>query len=339
MDEPLSRFQAPAGLGQDATLEEFWPLFEARCEAKGLANATLSDYRKQWRLRIRPAFGDARVADVRFSHVQAWLYGMTPNTAHHAARTLKRMLSVAVDLEVIPSNPLMGRRLDFPVARSAPGVDGPPSMPWGAREVSLCMERLRGERVEPLWLVLAGGGLRTEEGLALWWEDVGFRYVAGSLVADIAVWKAWTEADGLKRTKNASSTRVVPIPAPFSERLAELARQGPRVRLWDAYGRYASREWRRLFLPGARLSALPYAPLSSMRSVHETLMQEAGVLDTVNARIHGRTNVQTGYAHYLRPSVALDEAAITMGILVNMQRDGFNSYEKTLGVQKSLPPK
>lgn len=29
----------------------------------------------------------------------------------------------------------------------------------------------------------------------------------------------------------------------------------------------------------------------------------------MNASLHGRTNVQTGYMHYLRPSKAVDDAA------------------------------
>lgn len=42
-------------------------------------------------------------------------------------------------------------------------------------------------------------------------------------------------------------------------------------------------------------------------------MQKSGTLDTLNAAMHGRTNVQTGYKHYLRPNRAMDEAAENMG--------------------------
>lgn len=61
---------------------------------------------------------------------------------------------------------------------------------------------------------------------------------------------------------------------------------------------------------------MPYSRLKDMRSAHETIVQDAGTLDTVNARLHGRSNVQTGYRHYLRPSAALDRAASEMGRMV-----------------------
>lgn len=61
------------------------------------------------------------------------------------------------------------------------------------------------------------------------------------------------------------------------------------------------------------MRGLPKLHLCNLRAVHETLMQEAGVLDTLNARMHGRTNVLTGYRHYLRPDAAMDAAAVECG--------------------------
>jgi hypothetical protein len=64
-------------------------------------------------------------------------------------------------------------------------------------------------------------------------------------------------------------------------------------------------------------TGVPYVPLNRMRATHETLAQLGGVADTLNAAIHGRSNVQTGYRHYLVPgSPALSGAAETVGGIV-----------------------
>ena len=48
-----------------------------------------------------------------------------------------------------------------------------------------------------------------------------------------------------------------------------------------------------------RLVGLPYVPLNRMRATHETYMQQAGVLDSVNAAAHGHSE-KVSYRHYQR---------------------------------------
>ncbi|MBR2683856.1 MAG: hypothetical protein IKE22_11400, partial [Atopobiaceae bacterium] len=56
---------------------------------------------------------------------------------------------------------------------------------------------------------------------------------------------------------------------------------------------------RRLWGEGRPLAGLPYLPLSRMRATHETMMQAAGVPDSVNAAAHGHS-VAVAYGHYMR---------------------------------------
>ena len=49
-----------------------------------------------------------------------------------------------------------------------------------------------------------------------------------------------------------------------------------------------------------RLAGFPFVPLNRMRATHETYMQQAGVLDSVNAAAHGHSEV-VSYRHYQRP--------------------------------------
>lgn len=305
-------------LGKRGTLEDFWPAFVRRCEAKGVTSATLSDYEKQWRLRIEPRFGGYRWSQLRFGEIQDWALGMTHSQAEHSVRTLRRMINVAVDYELIDRNPLDHRRIDYPLARKSQKDCN--YVIWGVHHVAEAMRRLEGARIEPLWLVLVGGGLRPEEGLGLWWELLSFDEVltmdGPGLMAHATITQTWTEEDGLHETKNGFSKRLAPIAEPFSSRLYELALEGPRVPLWPLYPGTARKEWPAMFEPGGPLNGMPYSRLKDMRSAHETIVQDAGTLDTVNARLHGRSNVQTGYRHYLRPSAALDRAAADMGRMV-----------------------
>lgn len=305
-------------LGKRGTLEDFWPAFVRRCEAKGVTRATISDYEKQWRLRIAPRFGCYRWSQLRFGEIQDWALGMTHSQAEHSVRTLRRMINVAVDYELIDRNPLDHRRIDYPLARKSRQTCD--HVVWGAHHVAEAMRRLEGARIEPLWLALVGGGLRPEEGLGLWWELFSFDEVltmdGPGLMAHATIIQTWTEDDGLHDTKNGFSRRLAPIAEPFSSRLHELALEGPRVPLWPLYPGSARKEWSAMFEPGGPLHGMPYSRLKDMRSAHETIVQDAGTLDTVNARLHGRSNVQTGYRHYLRPSAALDRAAADMGRMV-----------------------
>lgn len=313
--------EAPS-LGMRSTIADYWPVFERRLRQKGVTNATLTDYEKEWRLRIEPAFGHLRWSDLRFRDVQSWVLTLPRSSAQHAVRTLRRMMNCAVDDELVERSIFTQRRIDYPIERPDPYARGRTG--WGAAHVAEAMGRLEGHRIEPLFLALVGGGLRVEEGLALWWEDLEAMDAVGGggrgTMLHASITKAWTEADGLHGTKNEFSRRLVPIPDPFASRLMELRVEGERVPLWPLYPGRSRKEWRGLFDEGGPLEGMPRAQMKDMRSVHETIMQDAGALDTVNARLHGRSNISTGYRHYLKPSGALDDAARLMGEKVRVAR-------------------
>lgn len=308
--------QSPS-MGDPRTIADYWPYFMRRCEMKGLTKQTITGYEKEWRLRIEPRFGSCKWSELKYRDIQQWLYGMTHSQAEHCVRVLKRMINCAVDDELVERNILDHRRIDYPVDKIDPLAPRP--IMWGAEQVAECMKRLQGDKIEPLWLVLVGGGLRVEEALALWWEDITFSPITHmdgteGIIAHASITKAWTEKDGLKAPKNTFSTRIVPIPDPFASRLNEIKQDGNRITLWSQYPGRSRRCWKALFADGKPLEDLPYARLKDMRSIHETMLQDAGVLDTLNARIHGRTNVQTGYTHYLKPSAAIDNSVDALRI-------------------------
>ena len=43
---------------------------------------------------------------------------------------------------------------------------------WSAEEVAQALEKLKGDQLYPLWLVMVGCGLSRSEALAIDWEDI-----------------------------------------------------------------------------------------------------------------------------------------------------------------------
>lgn len=298
------------------TLAEYWPEFLELCELKRLTNATIRGYRKEWSNRVGPRFGNYLIQDIRFGDIQRFVLTLTRTQAKHSVALLRVMINSAIDDGYAETNPLDKRRVRYPsLSTSLPHT-------WSGAEVMQACDILHGSKIEPLYLCLIGGGLRVEESLALKWSDI----VVCDCYVSLRIDDAWTEADGTKTTKNAYSTRLVPIGEPFSARLVELRRTTAQdARIWPDYPRLASRYWSILFDPCMPLHALQPVKLKDMRSIHETLMQESGVLDTVNARLHGRTNISTGYRFYLKPNKAVSDASIQLS---NYLRDVYNAEKQ-----------
>ena len=163
-------------------------------------------------------------------------------------------------------------------------------------------------------------------------KDVRRVDVAGTPLTQIAVHHAETRLDGRKRTKAPRrSVRIITVAEPFGTRFWELASAvQPDERI---YGRSLSginRSWRSMWEPvtskhaprstaikGAMVGPdgeppVPYLPLGRMRHTNETLMQQAGVLDSLNAAMHGHSQ-KVAYEHYLHPDTT--GAAVRMGEL------------------------
>jgi integrase len=306
-------------VGDGMTLDEyFWQVF-VPVRSQDLTNATMRGYQSTYRCHISEALGGREMNDMDHVSVQLVVSACTPGTAPKVTRTLRVILRSAWDDGLIDEEP-MRHRLRLPRKQPERRVI------WGASEVADALVRLRGASLEALWLVMAGGGLRREEALALDWSDVTFRSCLGmdggeAWVASVDVSKAITDADGLKGTKTDKSTRIISIGEPFASRLHEIASDGPMCKGRHGHGRMAAssvpRAWRLLFADGHALAGMPYIELRTMRHTHETLMQRAGVADTLNAAIHGRTNVSTGYEHYLVPGEdATTEAAERLARIV-----------------------
>lgn len=312
------------------TVAAYWEHF-AETRGRRLTNATLSRYAHSMGKHVLPELGGVALRDLRHVDVQRMVYACpTRGTALQAKRSLSAVLGYAVAEGVIERNPVAGR-LELPpdVARAVGNVDVDPFAAiegncavWDAETVLRAMPRLRDLPLESCWLCMVGAGLRREEALALTWRDVRVR---GGVV-ELAVHRARTEKDGIKATKTARSVRVAAMVEPMGARLMELAGEPDELVCSASVGNISKR-WANLWKErgkncphcsrkGVMLAepAIPYLPLQRMRATHESLMQKAGVLDSVNAAAHGHSRA-VSYKHYLSGDVR--QATITLQVLLD----------------------
>jgi integrase len=131
---------------------------------------TYRGYEVHVRLHIVPELGSERLVKLTPQQVQRWINGrlaagLAPKTVHYMLGTLRTALNQAVRWGVVTRN--VAALVDPP--RRAPRVEVVP-MDFG--EVRRFLDAIRGDRLEPLYLVALALGLRQAEVLGLTWDDV-----------------------------------------------------------------------------------------------------------------------------------------------------------------------
>lgn len=312
-DTALGRLAIEMGksphVGDSMTLADYWAWYYAP-SLDGLANVTREGYEAAWRNHVAPAFGDRDMTSLSRVEVRRWLLSIeAPVARRNAMKLLRQVLNAAMDDELLESHPLQ-RPVRLPQPRSER------ARLWGAGEVVACIDHMWMDssmaRFLPPVLLMAGGGLRREEAMAAERRHCAWlTEPTGARMCLVSVEGAYTPRDGYKATKTAQSTRVVAIPDPFASMLDETMPEcGPCVwprslaRAWVPYDPDAmSRAWHGMFSCHGGTLDLPYITVNQLRAVHETMMQRAGVEDSVLSSFHGHSQINTDYKHYLSPDV------------------------------------
>lgn len=314
-------------LGAGVTLRQAWKLFE---NGKGpkLAKKTMSAYRSQMRIWLN-AMGDADISTISCADVQRTISTLTHENALHAKRALSSTLTYAVGIGLLAANPLHRHKFDIPSDEHEVDWDLDPfgaiedeRNVWGIETVMKCFGMIRGLVLEPVWLACVGAGLRVEEAMALRRVDVRRVEISGVEVTQLAIHHASTAMERRKATKTRQSVRVVSMLEPFGERYWEIAQTVSGTdEICKLSPSRQNKTWRNYFdeppeskhapkstttrgalrkLDDDDNPILPYLPLARMRNTHATLVQQAGVLDSINAAMHGHSE-QVARRHYLRP--------------------------------------
>ena len=328
-------------LGDGITLEQWWEVYRST-RGQRIAKVTLERYTTEMRGTWLKALGHKDISLITHADIQSEvIVARTRSMARERIKALSAVLTHAVRDGKLSVNPCRAAPFELPGdvgKEDLSGIDydtdpfaaieGVKNV-WDAQTVLRAMERLRGLPLETCFLAMVGAGLRREEALALRWVDV--RRVDG--VTQIAVHAANTAKDGVGITKTKKSMRIVAVSEPFGSRLWELHGSGLTM-VCDVSPKNCSRRWRKMWEPRSNSKHMPKDPathvyrgvmleepeipfihLKQMRATHETLMQAAGVSDSLNAATHGHSE-RVAYSHYMMPdSVA---AAERMGKLVGM---------------------
>ena len=348
--ELASRLGMQLELGNGITLERWWQAYKAT-RGQRIARVTLERYATEMVNTWLPALGHRDITLITHADIQSVVIRAdTRSMAKERIKALSAVLTHAVRDGKLSRNPCRDAPFELPddvgnkVDVDLDAADDPFAAiereqdVWDVGTVLLAMGRLRGLPLETCWLCMVGAGLRREEALALRWKDVRRIKVAGREVTQIAVHAANTAKDGRLTTKN-KKLRIVAMVEPFGSRLWELAGSSDEP-VCDVSPKNCSRRWANMWRPvnleskhmpkdpathvsrGVMLEEpqVPFIHLKQMRHTHETMMQAAGVSDSLNAAAHGHSE-RVAYSNYLMPSTV--EAAERTGrlFLVDGGRD------------------
>lgn len=312
-------------LGRGVTLFDVWRLYQLT-KGERLAKKTMRGYTWYMEHVWLPALGDRDVTLISREDVQEVMLSLKRDCADRSRRILSSVLTFAVNRGLLDENVIRKGGFELPGDTGSAyedesvwdddpfaAIEGKRDV-WDARTVLTALPLMRGLPLEPAWLVMVGAGLRVEEALALRRMDVRRIDIGGRLVTQVAVHHARTDLEERKRTKTRRSVRIVAVMEPFGSRLWEIA-EGVRDReglVCPVSASNQNHRWREYFMEPptskhcpktgvwrGRLHGLPYVPLARMRATHATLMQEAGVLDSLNAAVHGHSE-QVSREHYMR---------------------------------------
>ena len=330
--------RSPA-LARGVTFGTVWARYLER-RAPKLAKKTVNGYRWYVEHVWLPILGGMDASAIDHATIQRALLAMGHDKAARSRRVLSAVLSWAVSVGMVDENAAQGAyelprsdetTKDAQLFDSDPfaAIEGSRGV-WDARTVMAAFPRMHGLPLEPCWLACVGAGLRVEEALALRRLDVRRISIAGRMVTQLAVHHARPDTEEYKATKTSQSVRIVAVAEPFGARLWEIADAitDGHALLCPMSASNQNKRWREYFMDEptskhcpktgvyrGRLRGLPYQPMSRMRATHATLMQEAGVLDSVNAAVHGHSE-QVAYANYKRPD--LTDAAAQVGSYLSL---------------------
>jgi integrase len=204
--------EAPAEV---PTFHEFASEWMAAREPE-LKPGTIADYRRSLELHLLPRFADKRLDQITVEDVDNYRTAklregrLSPNIVNKTLTRLAQILEVAAEYGHIERNPAKGKR------RRAKPTE--PRRTWVEVEQLPALLDAADLYMRPLIAVLAGGGLRIGEAVALNWSDV--KLPTGTLI--------------VRESKTAAGEgREVDLPIGLHEELATWRARSPRTRPTD----------------------------------------------------------------------------------------------------------
>ena len=169
--EALRKLQAEKGMGVSSSKAniktgEWVEIWIEKHKAPNLAPATLTSYRNNFRLHIKPAIGEIALRKLETSHIQRALdnIGGTLSTFVKNYNIIHGALEKAVDLGMLVRNPCKGVAF--------PKEDKEDMRVLTKDEQIRLIAALEVEYYRPMILTYLYSGLRLGEGIPLLWSDI-----------------------------------------------------------------------------------------------------------------------------------------------------------------------
>jgi integrase len=288
----------------------------------GLKPATEESYRHNLKAHVLPVIGHMALEEVTASDVarvvaECRAKGRSSRTAQYAYTLTRRLLQVAFDWELIPTNPALKvkRPTAHPKERDM----------WTIEDTNVFISYCRSSdgMWADLFLFAVLSGLRLSEILGLEWGDVDWKKNA------IKVNRSLVELKGSvfieQSPKSRSSVRTVALPPEamdtLKSRYSGAQHSGPVFRrdTGKPPRRHSLAEQLRRFCTKA---GVPYISLHGLRHQHVSLLAHAGVPVKVAQQRVGHSNPMLTlgiYTHVLGDADV--EAAVALSALVSSKKD------------------
>lgn len=195
-----------------------------------LKNSTIMEYTAKQNVWFKPIIGEKMLKDISPQEVHEVVYNPSFDVSWHTRlatlRKITRLMQMAVEDGMIPTNPCNRVRVKTPEARQ--------SVLNRCEVDKLLAEAQRlDHRFYDVWVMAVMTGMRSGELYALKWSDVCFD------LNIIRIQRSWTSKNGLGPTKSARS-RVLPLSSELETYLKELKLKGsdreghvlPRLQEW-----------------------------------------------------------------------------------------------------------
>lgn len=297
----------------------YWGVFRDHPSCNGTVRApsTLEQYDGVFRRSVEPVLGDRDLSGLRHEDMKACI--LDSSAPRKTKVVLRAIMRSAYDDGLTNEKPFDRRIVTPPVTKQKQ------ERAWNAQEAAEALRKLDGY-ADPMieaYAILGLSGLRCEEAMgtaprdvhAVDYYDAATGKAGRSLVVDVT--QTYTQAGGVRQVaKNAFSHRSVPIVIQGRARLLRI------MNATKPDDPEALEEWRNARTVNLSRDQLVYRwnkacrdlemrriPPDMLRHTSETLMQAAGLQDTLVSRLHGHTELKTDYAHYMRPDAAAAEMA------------------------------
>ncbi|HEY7066518.1 MAG TPA: site-specific integrase [Chloroflexota bacterium] len=251
--------------------------------------STIAVYTRICREKIFPILGHVKLQRLQPLHI---LQVISPNSrGGMALEVLKSALSDAVDWGLLSENP--AGKLKKPRRRRVePTV-------WSLEQTQQFLETAKASHLKytPALVLVVSLGLRTQELLGLYWEDVDGEFIKVRRAA------TWAEnVMHLGETKTSSGRRIIPLNTSALWALGQLRSEHQRI-VVGRNGCYPTRESLRLTLVAlCEQAGIPRLSIHQLRHQHASLLFAAGAtIKEIQAQL-GHSQASTTldiYAHLI----------------------------------------